>query len=411
MDVGAGWRELHPATLAGKVQTSGFARLTLTHALSMAGDALVTMALAGSLFFSISPNEARGRVALSLVLSMAPFAVVAPFLGPAIDRSRHGRRAMVVVSCAGRAVACLMMVEVLQGLALFPLAFAVLVLAKGYSVAKSSMVPALVGRAEALVEANSKLAITSALAGFVAAGPGVLVLRFFGAGWVLRLAAAVFVAGAVAGIRLQPRPARSGEVRAPDGCADIPTTERGAELRLSSAAVVMALLRAVVGFLTFLVAFDLRRAGAPAWWFGVVLAAGVGGGLAGSALAPRLRTRVSEERMLTGSLLLVAVTGLVVARLEGRLWAAAVAVAASVAAGSARVAFDSLVQHLAPDAVRSGSFARFEAGFQLVWVVGALLPVVVATPLGRGYDVVAIATLAAAVAYAAVQRRLGTTRS
>ena len=36
---------------------------------------------------------------------MAPFAVVAPFLGPIIDRTRGGRRMMVLVSAVGRALA------------------------------------------------------------------------------------------------------------------------------------------------------------------------------------------------------------------------------------------------------------------------------------------------------------------
>lgn len=393
---------LPPATPGHPGHSSGFARLTATHALSTAGDALVTMALAGSLFFSISPSEARGRVALSLVLTMAPFAVVAPFLGPAIDRSRQGRRAMVVVACAGRAVACLVMVEVLQRLLLFPAAFAVLVLAKGYSVAKSSMVPALVARPDDLVEANSKLAITSALAGFVGAAPGVLVLRFFGAGWVLRLAAVVFLAAAVAGVRL---PSATGGVR-PERSTDIAEALR--DLRLSAAAAVMALLRAVLGFLTFLVAFGFRRTDAPAWWFGLVLGASIAAGLAGSVVAPWLRKVVTEERILTGCLIVLAGAGLVAARLEGRLWAVAVAAAAGLAAGCGRLAFDSLVQRRAPDVVRACSFARFEAGFQLVWVVGALLPVVVATPLRQGYDVIGLAALAAAVAYGVVQRRLGT---
>lgn len=402
---------LPPATPGHPGHSSGFARLTATHALSTAGDALVTMALAGSLFFSISPSEARGRVALSLVLTMAPFAVVAPFLGPAIDRSRQGRRVMVVVACAGRAVACLVMVEVLQRLLLFPAAFAVLVLAKGYSVAKSSMVPALVGRPDDLVEANSKLAITSALAGFVGAAPGVLVLRFFGAGWVLRLAAVVFLAAAVAGIRL---PAATVAGRPPERSTDIRVrstdiAEPVRDLRLSAAAAVMALLRAVLGFLTFLVAFGFRRTDAPAWWFGIVLGASIAAGLAGSIVAPWLRKAVTEERILTGCLVVLAGAGLVAARLEGRLWAVAVAAAAGLAAGCGRLAFDSLVQRRAPEVVRAGSFARFEAGFQLVWVVGALLPVVVATPLRQGYDVIGLAALAAAVVYGVVQRRLGTT--
>jgi predicted MFS family arabinose efflux permease len=177
---------------------------------------------------------------------------------------------------------------------------------------------------------------------------------------------------------------------------------------LVAAAVAMALLRAEVGFLTFLVAFGFRRAGAPSWWFGVVLAASMAASLTGSAVAPRLRRRVSEERILASALALVAVAGLGFARLDGRLWAAAVAAAVGLAAGAAKLAFDALVQRDAPDEERGRSFARFEAGFQLVWVFGALLPVVVATPLRQGYDVLGVAALAAAAAYVLAQSRLGT---
>jgi hypothetical protein len=380
----------------------------------MAGDTLVTLALAGSLFFSISPSAARGRVALSLVLTMAPFAVVAPFLGPAIDRSRAGRRAMVVASCAGRAVACLAMARVLDGLLLFPAAFSVLVLSKSYSVAKSSLVPAAVRGDDELVEANSKLAIIGVLAGFVVAGPGVLVLQLLSGSWTLGFAAVLFLAAAVSGFRL---PSATG---AAPGSVSVPTTS-GAEdghrtgqvaareqLRLAAASVAMALLRAQVGFLTFLVAFGFRRSGAPSWWFGLVLGASMGATLAGNVLAPRLRERLREEIIIVAALFVVAVAGLGVARIEGRLWAALVAGAIGLAAGSAKLAFDALVQTDAPELERGRSFARFEAGFQLVWVIGALLPVVIATPLRQGYDVLGIASLTAGAAYVLALRRLGT---
>jgi hypothetical protein len=164
----------------------------------------------------------------------------------------------------------------------------------------------------------------------------------------------------------------------------------------------MALLRAELGFLTFLVAFGFRRANAPSWWFGLVLAASMGATLAGSAVAPRLRAAVEEERIIAGSLVLVACVGLGFARLAGGLWAAAVAAGVGLAAGVAKLAFDALVQRDAPARVQGRSFARYEAGFQLVWVVGALLPVVVSTPLRQGYDVIGVAALAAAVAYVAL---------
>src|SRR5690349_8065938 len=77
---GAGWRPFQPGDGGGVALP--FARFARAHALLGAGDTLVALALAGSLFFSISPDAARGRVALYLVLTMAPFAVVAPLIGP-----------------------------------------------------------------------------------------------------------------------------------------------------------------------------------------------------------------------------------------------------------------------------------------------------------------------------------------
>lgn len=389
VNAGAGWRPLPPEPPSSVV--APFTRLARTHAFALGGDALITMALAGTLFFSISPTAARGRVMLSLLFTMAPFAVVAPFLGPAIDRSRRGRRTMVLVSMLGRMLTSLVMAVVVDSLLLFPAAFTSLVLSKAYSVAKSSLVPSAVDGEHALVEANSKLAIVGVVAGFLAAVPGVVILRFFGAPWVLRLAAVVFVVGAVVSLRVV-------ETREPEaGRAAGDLEIRSATI--VSAAVAMALLRAVVGFVTFLVAFGFRRTGAPAWWFGVVLAASMAGGFSGAAVAPRLRGYVREERILLGSLLGVAAVAFVTARLDGRLWAAAVAGAVGLGAGAGKLAFDAIVQRDAPDAVRGRSFARFEAGFQLVWVVGALLPVVVATPLSRGYVVMAVATVAGATAY------------
>src|SRR3712207_1265017 len=110
-----------------------------------------------SLFFSISPDAARTQVAQYLVLTMAPFAVVAPLLGPWIDRAHGGRRSMVILSAAGRVALCILMIDDLDGLLLFPEALAVLVLAKGYSVARASLVPGLVRDESELVEANARL--------------------------------------------------------------------------------------------------------------------------------------------------------------------------------------------------------------------------------------------------------------
>jgi MFS family permease len=150
MSTGTGWR---PLRKPGRphLGTTPFSRLALVHVLSTAGDTLVTMALADSVFFSISPGAARDRVALYLLLTMAPFAVVAPVLGPMLDKKRSGRRLMVIAAAAGRAVVCLFMAGHLDGLLLFPEAFAVLVCSKAHLVTKSALVPGTVGHEGQLV--------------------------------------------------------------------------------------------------------------------------------------------------------------------------------------------------------------------------------------------------------------------
>lgn len=396
----AGWRPLQaPArrafTLAGLTGGSPFARLALTHVLSMAGDTLVTIALAGSLFFSISPHAAQGRVALYLLLTMAPFAVVAPLLGPVLDRSRNGRRTVVVLSLVGRVVVCLLMAGHLHSLLLFPEAFVVLVLSKSYLITKAALVPATVGDDRELVRANARLAVLAAVAGFVAAGPGALVLKlsFLGAPWVLRLAAVVFAVGAFAGVRL---------ARAPVDRAPAPTATEAAELKshgILLGATAMAVLRGAVGFLTFLLAFAFRRAHAPSWWFGIAVGASLIGTLIGAVLAPRARRLVSEERMLTASLIAVALAAAIGARFGNRDAASALAGVVGFAASSGKLAFDSIVQRDAPDAAQGRAFARFETRFQLVWVAAALLPVVVPVPTRVGMIMLAVACGGATIFY------------
>ena len=197
----------------------------------------------------------------------------------------------------------------------------------------------------------------------------------------------------------------------------------------------MGLLRGIVGFLTFLLAFDLRggsddspspvglavgRAvrsaagldvevpgaggGHPAWHFGIVIGCSVLGGLLGAVLAPRLREATTEERILAGALA-ATLAGALVASMRGGLAAAAlIAIVVGVSASAGKLAFDSLVQRDAPDANRGRSFARFETRFQLVWVLGAFIPVALPLPARLGYLGVAVAAGFALFSYVAGQR-------
>ena len=394
---GQGWRPLRrpsrPSRAAGRpAGPSPFGRLVVAQALSVAGDALVAIALAGSLFFDISPHAARGKVALSLVLTMAPFAVVAPLLGPAIDRRAGGRRATLVGAAAGRVVTALAMVRYLHGLGLFPVALASLVLSKAHAVAKSSLVPTTIEDPDRLVPANARLALVTAAAGVVAALPGVLLLKTAGAGWDLRLAAATFAAAAVAARRL--RQVRPDE---PGGRPLAAAALHEADLR--PAVVAMAALRAGVGFIAFAAAFALRRQHAASWVFGAVLLASMAGSFAAAAVTPRLRRWLSEERLLLAALLLVGVTaGAAVRWLAPHPSIVVVAAVLGTAASGAKLAFDSLVQRDAPAAAQGRQFARFEAIFQLCWVAGALAPVVVPITLRASLVLLALGAVVAAVA-------------
>ncbi len=369
-----------------------FTRLAHTHALMIAGDTLIALALAGSLFFSVSPDAARGQVALYLLLTMAPFAFVAPLVGPAIDRRRGGRRAMVTISALGRAGLCIFMADTLTSLLLFPQAFAVLVLGKGYSVAKSALVPALVRDERELVEANSKLVLISSITGFAVAGPGALILQLAGAPWVLLVAAGFFVAASLSSLKI-PRVVVAPEPPDPVERAEL----RSAGILLAASA--MAVLRGTVGFFTFLVAFSLRGGAAPIWWYGVVLGAFGVGAFCGAAVAPRLRRLVREEHLLMGALATVALLAVAWWQVGGRLSAVLLGATVGAAASAGKLSFDAVVQRDAPDANQGRSFARFETRFQLSWVIGAFIPVIVTIPLWVGFIAIAAVTGAAFVSY------------
>jgi predicted MFS family arabinose efflux permease len=344
-----------------------FGRLAVTHAAAVTGDACLTVSLAGSIFFSQNVGESRSQVLLYLLITIAPFAVVGPIIGPALDRSRAGRRTLMALGCFGRALVCFLMVGQLDSVLLFPLAFMVLVLAKGHQVAKSALVPAVVGDGE-LVEANSRLSLISVVAAVVGGLPAAALVAVFNAQWSLLLATALFVVAGVLALRI-PAAAKPAPVETPEERQELTTPS------IVFAGTAMAVLRGGVGFLTFLLAFKLKAAGQPAWFFGLVLVASAVGGFLGVVCTPPLRRRLREETILAGSLIVPAVVSLFAARDGARIGAMAIAFVVAFGASSGRIAFDSLLQRDGPEHLRGRAFARFETRFQLAWVAGALVPV------------------------------------
>lgn len=383
-----------------------FTWLARTHLLSAAGDALIAIALAGSLFFNLDPAAARPKVALYLLVTMAPFAVVGPLIGPLVDRSRGGRRGMIIGAGIARAVLALLMVRHLDSLLLFPEAFGALVAGKTYHVAKSAVVPGLVREERDLVEANSKLMLLSGLGGALAAGPGVL-LSLASSRWVLVLAAVVFVLMTFPAARLPRTAVRPHELSRPRGpvlpgqpVLPRPAAQRGGMLLAGSA---MGVVRAMTGFTLFLIAFWLRADDAAPWWFGFMFTASAVGQLAGALSAPWLRRRIRSEMLLASTLLLAAAVSFYVVTAPDHFSVLVLAMVIGFMSALGKLCLDAIVQRDEVPADRGRTFARFETRFQLMWVIGALVPVAAPSgilPLRAGVMLLGIAGLVAVVLYA-----------
>ena len=410
---------------------SPFQRLARVHAAATATDAVIAVALAGSIFFSISPDAARDRLALYLALTMAPFAVVTPLIGPVIDRMPGGRRAMILVTNLGRMVVALLMIRHLDTLWLFPEAFSLLVLQKSYAVAKSAVVPRYVPAESNLVKANSRLALISAVMSLLGAGTGAA-LALLGSPAVAAGAATIgYLVATALTLKLPRIPVAQTRTTLTERSA-----LRAATILLSASA--MAVLRGAVGFVTFMLAFALRGGeegldvsrpgsalggavasergidivgdpGAPLWHFGVVVAAAGLSAFTGVQIAPILRRRLVEELIVLGSLSVGLAAALLSAMTGGLMGMALLSGGVAFAAAAGKLAFDSLVQRDAPDANHGRSFARFEARFQIAWVVGAFIPVILPIPTRLGSLLVALVAAFAVVSFLVGRRRSAAT--
>jgi hypothetical protein len=364
--------------LRREAATPAFGRMLLLQACGAAGDALVALALAGSLFFSVPETTARNRVVLYLVVTLAPLAVVAPLLPGVLDRYRGGLRAALVAAAAGRGLLAWLLGPRLDTLVLFPLAFAVLALSRAALVARGAILPTVAPAERTLVAANSSMAKVNVLAGIVAIPIGLVVVRVLGASAELTLAALVYLAGVVPAMRLPAARGRRDAVQ--------PIAARGARrpLRVRQAVVATGGMRFLVGFLAFHLAFALRREDLSAIGLGLLIGSAALGSLLGGMMAGRPRRAVREEGIIIASLLASALAGVAVGLWFSIPLAALLVCAFGVASGASKVAFDSLVQRETHEAARGWVFARFESVLQLSWVAGALIPVAVAIPVGTG---------------------------
>nr|WSW67658.1 MFS transporter [Streptomyces sp. NBC_00995] len=437
-------RGIRKATHAHGAGESGLGKLIELHAVNGAGDVMITVALASTVFFSVPTDQARGRVALYLAVTMAPFILLAPVIGPLLDRLPHGRRAAMAGSMLARAVLALTMSGAVAtgGLELYPAALGVLVCSKAYGVVRSAVVPRLLPPRFSLVKANSRVTLAGLLATGVAAPIGAG-LQTIGPPWPLYGACAIFVGGAVLAFTLphkvdsakgerkahlvpphgegapRPEPLRKNATPG-NGKKPARAKEKNGEKRPGLRSVGPSVLhglqanashRALSGFLIFFLAFLLREhplAGqSAAISLGIVgVAAGVGNAL-GTAVGSWLRSRGPE--IIVASVLGLALgVAVLAAAFFSTVMVAALAATAGFTQALSKLSLDAMIQRDVPEEVRTSAFARSETLLQMAWVAGGAVGI--ALPLNGVLGMAVAAGILALGAATSVRGLLGAAR-
>ncbi|MET8500062.1 MFS transporter [Streptomyces microflavus] len=441
-------RGIRKATHAHGAGESGLGKLIELHAVNGAGDVMITVALASTVFFSVPTDEARGRVALYLAITMAPFTLLAPVIGPLLDRLPHGRRAAMAGAMLARALLAITMSGAVAtgGLELYPAALGVLVSSKAYGVVRSAVVPRLLPPKFSLVKANSRVTLAGLLATGVAAPIGAG-LQTIGSAWPLYGACAIFIAGTFLAFTLphkvdsakgerrarlidphgeepvpppapKPRGLRKDGLRK-DGLrrnGEKPAKERPPGLRSVGGSVFHGLQanashRALSGFLIFFLAFLLREHPMAGQSAAVSLAivgvsAGVGNAC-GTAVGAWLRAR-GPEVIIATVLGLALGTAVLAAVFFSTAAVAALGAVAGFTQALSKLSLDAMIQRDVPEEVRTSAFARSETLLQMAWVVGGGIGI--ALPLNAVLGMSVAAGILALGAATSVRGLLGAAR-
>ncbi|MCU1501300.1 MAG: Major Facilitator Superfamily transporter [Ilumatobacteraceae bacterium] len=366
--------------------------LSIAHAISAAADSCVTISLAGSLFFSLSPDASRQQVLLYLLVTMAPLAVLAPLVGPTVDRFRRRPQAVAAVCYLLRGLACLALAASLYRLSFYLFAVALLMISKASGVVKQALVPLVTDDSSKLVSSYARLARLSTVGGGIGAAVGAGVYRWLGAPWVLWLAALLFLGAAITIVRLHPV-----EIERP-----VPEDVEYAEMHLPTVIVgsigFMA-IRGAVGFFVFTMAFTLRRASEPTWVYAAALGVYGTGSFIGNVITPLLRRKYQEQTLLSLAISAPALLALVGVLGVSRPLLLAVACLVGLSTTLGRHAFDALLQSRAPAASRGRAGARYETRFSLAYVLGAVAATPIRLPAEASMAVLSVIYIPALVVF------------
>jgi MFS family permease len=413
------WMVQRAATADG-ADKSGLTALTWPVVANFAVDSAMAVALANTLFFAAASGESKSKVALYLLITIAPFAVIAPLIGPALDRLQHGRRVALALSFALRTALAVLLILNYDGATgsfppwvLYPCALAMMVFSKSFSVLRSAVTPRVMPPTIDLVRVNSRLTMFGLLGGTIVGGAIAGGVEF-ACTHMLKLPGALFVVVAVtvAGALLSMRIPKWVEVTA----GEVPATlsyrregERpprnwpeevkkvGGTLRQPLGRNIITSLwgnctiKVMVGFLFLYPAFVAKAHQADGWAqlaiLGIIGAAAGIGNFAGNFTSARLK--LGRPAVLVVRCTVAVTVAALAAAVAGNLLVAAIAtLVTSGASAISKASLDASLQHDLPEESRASGFGRSESTLQLAWVLGGALGVLVYTELWVGFTAV-----------------------
>jgi MFS family permease len=389
--VSGGMRRFHQATTADGAGRSGLSALTYPAMMDYAANAAIAVALANTLFFAAATAQSRANVALYLLITVAPFAVVAPVVGPLLDRLQHGRRVAMALSFAGRGSLLIVMAAHVHDWLLYPSALGFMVAAKSYGVLQAAVIPRVLPPESTLVKTNSRLTAFGLVAAGVSGAVSAGIAALTGSPGALLFTAVICLTGAVLCLRI-PSWVEVTEGEVPASLRTEATAALGAAQRRQPSRqpmgrhVIVALwgngtARVLTGFLTLFVAFAVRSQtedspGRQLALLGVVGAAAGAGSFLGNAVGARMPLRKPDQAVI-GCVAADLFMAVLAALVQGIVIAAVTTLVAATGSAVAKVCLDAVIQRGVPEASRASAFGRSETVLQSAWVLGGALGVLV----------------------------------
>lgn len=371
----------HRATTADGADRSGLTALTYSVMLNYASDAAMAVALANVLFFSPTDADAsKGKIALYLLITVAPFALIAPLIGPLLDRIQRGRRMALCLTSAVQALMCIVMAVNFDAWLLYPAALGKMVLSKSFTVLKAAVTPRVLPPEITLSKTNARLTVFGLIAGGVFGGIGAGIGAIFGSPGTLWFAGIICVLGALQALRIPSWvEVTEGEVPASISARD--EGARGGRTRRQPMGrhVVVSLwgngtIKVLSGFLMTFAAFAVRATteGDPLQQLlllGLIAGAAGAGSFIGNAIGAQ--AHVGKPDHLIIGCVSGALFGAVTATLVPGIWTAAlVALVGAITSAMAKNSLDAVIQNDMPEESRASAFGRSETVLQLGWVLG-----------------------------------------